>query len=164
MRYSSDPLTKRNHFGHVGGVDPNFLFSLRKTISAFIGTNEERQACLTKGTASTLWDVISDRRFESTDCRLLRKPVFLFGDSIEENEEVLFDGNYKWLHQIGGIVLSSLTWNKCFHYHICSLCLFPSTWTEIWSGRSQASQSGGSLIVLLFSLVTVEKFLYYSQV
>jgi len=32
---------------------------------------------------------------------LFRKPVFLFGDAIEEDEEILFDGNYKWLCQIG---------------------------------------------------------------
>ena len=32
-----------------------------------------------------------------TDRCLLRKLVFLFGDAIEENEDVLFDGNYKWL-------------------------------------------------------------------
>jgi len=31
---------------------------------------------------------------------LLRKLVFFFGDAIDENEEVLFDGNYKWLRQI----------------------------------------------------------------
>ena len=134
MRYSSDPLTKRNHFGHIGGVDPYFLFSLRKIVLAFTGTNEECQACLTKGTTSTLRELISDGRFESTDRHLLRKLVFLFGDVIEENEEVLFDGYYKWLHQIGGIISSSLTWNGCFHYHICSPCLFPGIWSGIWSG------------------------------
>ena len=33
---------------------------------------------------------------------MLRKLVFLFGDTIEENEDVLFDGNYKWLCLGGG--------------------------------------------------------------
>ena len=93
MRYSSDPLTKRNHFGHIGGVDFNLLFSMRKTIPAFTGTDEERQALLTKGIASTLRELISDGRCESTSHRLFRKLVFLFGDAIEENEEILFDGN-----------------------------------------------------------------------
>ena len=95
MRYSSIPLTKRNHFGHVGGVNPNLLFSLRKTIPAFTSTNEERQARLTKGTTSTLRELILDWRFKSNDRRLFRKPVFFFGDAIEEDEEILFDGNYK---------------------------------------------------------------------
>ena len=54
VRYSLNPLTKRNHFGHIGGVDPNFLVSLRKTVSAFIGMNGERQARLMKGTNSVL--------------------------------------------------------------------------------------------------------------
>ena len=101
MRYASNPLTKRNHFGHIGGVDPNLLFNLRKIVTAFSGTNEERQTRLTKGTAFTLRELISDRRFESNDRRLFRKPVFLFAYAIEENEEILFYGNYKWLRQIG---------------------------------------------------------------
>jgi len=90
-------LTERKHFSHINDADPNFLFSLQKTIPAFTGTNEERQARLIKGTTSTLWELISNRRFESTNCRLLSKLVFLFGDTIDA---VLFDGNYKWLPQI----------------------------------------------------------------
>ena len=54
MRYSLNPLTKRNHFGHIGGVDPNFLFSLQKTVLTLTEMNEERQARLIKGIASTL--------------------------------------------------------------------------------------------------------------
>ena len=99
--YSLNPLTKRNHFGHIGGVDPNFLFSLQKTVLAFTSTNEERQAHLIKGTASTLQELSSDGRFKFTNHCLLRKLVFLFGDNIDENEEVLFDRNYKLLRQIG---------------------------------------------------------------
>ena len=66
---------------------------MRKTIPAFTKTNEERQARLIK--ASTLRELISDGRFESANHRLLRKPVFLFGDATDENKEVLFEGNYK---------------------------------------------------------------------
>jgi len=33
-------------------------------------------------------------------CALLRKPDFFFGDSIEEDEVALLDGDYKWLRQI----------------------------------------------------------------
>ena len=95
MRYSLNPLTKRNHFGHIDGADHNFLFSLRKRVPAFTGTNEERQARLIKDTAFTLWELISDERFEFMNHCLLRKPVLLFGDAIDENKEVLFDGNYK---------------------------------------------------------------------
>jgi len=59
------------------------------------------QAHLTKGTASTLWELFSNGRFEYTDRRLFRKPVLLFGDAIEENGKALFDENYKWLRHIG---------------------------------------------------------------
>ena len=48
----------------------------------------------------TLWEIISDGRFESNSRALLRKPDFFFGDSIEE-EVALYDGDYKWLCQIG---------------------------------------------------------------
>ena len=49
----------------------------------------------------TLREIISDGRFESDSRALLRKPNFFFDDSIEEDEAALYDGNYKWLHQIG---------------------------------------------------------------
>jgi len=49
----------------------------------------------------TLREIISDGRFESDSCALLRKPDFLFGDSIEDDEAALYDGDYKWLRQIG---------------------------------------------------------------
>jgi len=88
VRCTSDPLSKKCHFGHIDGADHNFLFSLRKRVPAFTGTNEERQARLIKDTAFTLWELISDGRFESANCRLLRIPVFHFRDAIYENEEV----------------------------------------------------------------------------
>ena len=88
-------MTKRNHFGHVGGVDFNLLFSLRETVPAFTSTNEERQARLIKGVVFSLRELISDGRFESNDHRLVRKPVFIFRDAIDEDDEILFDGNYK---------------------------------------------------------------------
>ena len=90
-----NPLTRRKHFGHIDGDDPNFLFSLQKIVPTFTGMNEERQARLIKGTASTLRELISNGRFESANQHLFRKLAFLFGDAIDENEEVLFDRHYK---------------------------------------------------------------------
>ena len=49
----------------------------------------------------TLREIISDGRFESDSRTVLRKPDFFFGDSIDEDEAALHDGNYKWLRQIG---------------------------------------------------------------
>jgi len=51
----------------------------------------------------TLREIISDGRFESNSRALLRKPEFFFGDSIEEDEAALYDGDYKWLRQIGNM-------------------------------------------------------------
>ena len=49
----------------------------------------------------TLREILSDGQFESDSRTLIRKPAFFFGDSIEEDETVLYDGNYKWLRRIG---------------------------------------------------------------
>ena len=130
MRYTSNPLTKRNHFGHIGGVDPNFLFSLRKTVSAFTEMNEERQARLIKGTASTLLELISEKRFEFTNHCLLKKSVFLFGNAIDENEEALFDRNYTWLHQIGERCFFLLNMERMFP--ISYLQSMPLNWYMDW--------------------------------
>ena len=49
----------------------------------------------------TFQELISNGQFESDACTLLRKPHFLLRDSIKEDEEILYDNNYKWLRQIG---------------------------------------------------------------
>jgi len=56
---------------------------------------------ISKDTMLTLRKIISDGQFESNSRALLRKPDFFFNDSIEEDEVALYDGNYKWLCQIG---------------------------------------------------------------
>ena len=52
------------------------------------------------GSALTLRKIISDGRFESEDRKLLRKPEFFFEGYIKEDEEDLYDENYKYLDQI----------------------------------------------------------------
>ena len=39
--------------------------------------------------------------FETDSRTPLRKPVFLFGDAIDEDDRILHDRDYKWLRQIG---------------------------------------------------------------
>ena len=48
----------------------------------------------------TLQELFSDGQFELDSRTLLRKPDFFFGDSINEDEKVLYDDNYKWFCQI----------------------------------------------------------------
>ena len=48
----------------------------------------------------TLREIISDGQFESDSHTLLRNPGFFFGDAIKEDDRILYDGDYKWLHQI----------------------------------------------------------------
>ena len=54
-----------------------------------------------KASSLTLWKLIIDERFELNAHTLLRKPIFLFGDSVNEDVEVMYDGGYKWLRQLG---------------------------------------------------------------
>ena len=63
------------------------------------GKSKERQSRISKVSMLTLRKIISDGRFESDSCALLRKPDF-FGDSIEKDENDFYDGDYKWLRQI----------------------------------------------------------------
>ena len=65
------------------------------------GKSKERHNRINNASMLTLREIISDGRLESDSCALLRKPDFFFGDSIEEDEVVLYDGEYKWLRQIG---------------------------------------------------------------
>ena len=99
MRYSSNPLAKRRHFDHVGGLDTNIISNLIRTESVFIGKNRERQTNLSQASSLTLRELITDGRSESIT--LLRKPDFLFRDSVKENAKVMYDGNYKWLRRLG---------------------------------------------------------------
>ena len=80
----------------------NAQFCLRKEAPVFnIINNEERSAKLSRADALTLRELISDGKFESDDKTLMRKPIFLFGDSINADESPLIDGNYRWLRKIG---------------------------------------------------------------
>ena len=84
----------------------NAQFCLNKEAPVFnIINNEEQSAKLSRASAITLRELISDGRFESDDRTLMRKPVFLFGDSIDADESPLIVGNYRWLRKIGDIFL-----------------------------------------------------------
>ena len=101
MRYSSNPLPKRRYFGHVGGPDPDIVSSLRRIVPAFTGKNRERQTKLSQASSLTLRELITDGRFESNARTSLRKPDFLFGNSVDEDAEVMYNGSYKWLRWLG---------------------------------------------------------------
>ena len=65
------------------------------------GKSKERKDRINKASMLILREILSDGQFESDSRTLLRKPVFFFGDLIEEDEAALYDGNYKWLCRIG---------------------------------------------------------------
>jgi len=133
VRYASNPLIVRNHFGYAGSVDPNLPFSLRKTVLAFIGTNEERKANLTKGAASMSWELISygsimTVTYSGNQGSFLEMPS-------KRMKRFCLTGTTSGTVKLRSTASSSLTWNGCFHCYIYSPCLFPGTWTGILPER-----------------------------
>ena len=81
---------------------------LQKTAPVTSGKSKERRERIIKASMVTLWEIISDGLFEMDSYTLLRKPAFLFGDNIDEDDRTLHDGDYKWLPQIGQFFLSNM--------------------------------------------------------
>ena len=90
--YSSIPLATRRHFGYADGPNPDVVFKLNKTVPAFTAKSQEWQVKLSQASSQTIRELITDERLESKARSLLKKPDFLFGDSIDEDVEVMLDG------------------------------------------------------------------------
>ena len=102
VRYSSNPLSKKCHFGYVGGVDRDLTFVLQRTASVTADKSKERRERLSNVDPATLRELMTDAAF-TTDSRVpMKKPAFFFGDNISEGGYTLHDGDYKWLRQIEG--------------------------------------------------------------
>ena len=127
VRYSSDPLVKRRYFGHVGVPDPNIIFNLRRTVLAFTGKSQERQIKLSQASSLTPRELITDGRFELNARTLLRKLDFLFGDSVDEDAEVMYATN----GFIGSESVASFfrTWRGCSFCHPFNQCLSIDQWS-----------------------------------
>jgi len=95
VRYSSNPLSKKYYFGHIGDADHNLTFALQRTALVTTGKSKERKERISKGSMMTLREIISDGLFETDSRTPLRKLVFLFGDAIDDDDRILHDGDYK---------------------------------------------------------------------
>ena len=84
MRYSSDPLSKKCHFGHVGGADRNLIFVLQRTAPVTADKPKERMERLSKVDMATFRELMTDAEFKMDSRIPLKKPVFFFGDNIGE--------------------------------------------------------------------------------
>jgi len=71
------------------------IFILQRTALVIADKSRERRSRVSNASMLTLWEIISDGWFELDSHVLLRKPDFFFGDSIEEDEAVLYDEDYK---------------------------------------------------------------------
>ena len=56
---------------------------------------------MTRGSALIVRELITDAKLETSERKLMRKPIYIFGDVIDANDDKLFNGNYKWLRKIG---------------------------------------------------------------
>ena len=101
VRYSSNPLSKKCYFGHVGGANPNLTFVLQKAAPVFALKSRERRDRLSNPSMLTFREIMINGRFESDTRITLKKPDFFFGDAIAKDDRILYDRDYKWLHQIG---------------------------------------------------------------
>jgi len=131
VRYSSNPLAKRCHFGHVAGTD-DIVSNLRRTIPAFTEKNREQQTKLSQASSLTLRELITNGRFESNAHTLLRKLDFY--------SEILSTRMQRWCMTIAtnnfvgseNIVSSSWTWRWCFLCHPFNRCPSINWWSENW--------------------------------
>ena len=89
MRYSSCPLFKKCHIGHVGGADRNLTFVLQKIAHVTTSKSKEQKERISKASMVTLQEIIFDGLFETDSRTPLPKPVFLFGDAIDEDDRIL---------------------------------------------------------------------------
>jgi len=95
------PLAKKRYFVHVGGADRDLTFVLRRTVHVTADRSQERQQRLSNVDMTTFRVLMTDAAF-TTDARVkLEKPAFLFGDRIGDGGYSMYDGNYRWLRQIG---------------------------------------------------------------
>ena len=100
--HSSAPLSKKCHFGYVGGADRDLTFTLQRTVPVTADRSQERKKRLSNVDMTTFRELMTDAAF-ITDARVpLEKPAFFFGDHIGDGGYSMYDGTYKWLRQIGG--------------------------------------------------------------
>ena len=78
MRYSNF-LSKKCHFGHVGGADPNLTFVLQEAASVFALKSRECRDRLSNPSLLTFQEIMTNVRFESDTHIVLKKPDFIFG-------------------------------------------------------------------------------------
>ena len=61
VRYSSSPLSKKYHFGHIGGADRNLTFILQKIALVTTGKSKERKEKISKASICLLYTSPSPR-------------------------------------------------------------------------------------------------------
>ena len=77
------------------------MFVLRRTAPVFTLKSRKRLDRLSNPNMLTLREIMVGGRFESDSRVALKKSDFFSGVTIAEDDRILYDGDYKWLCQIG---------------------------------------------------------------
>ncbi|XP_020254356.1 pleiotropic drug resistance protein 3-like [Asparagus officinalis] len=96
----SEPLSFNHYFGHAGGAEKNTAFSFAFEYLVFQNAYKERSKLITQAFPEILRSLVTDAKFETAEREVLKKPSFLFGDSVKMDPKRVSEGNYKWLRTI----------------------------------------------------------------
>lgn len=74
--------------------------------------NREHKESLVRCIPVTFREIVTDAPFEALNYEAMEKSAFLFGDKVAISDEVLFEEQSKWLHQVETFLCSYRIWNK----------------------------------------------------
>ena len=74
--------------------------------------------------------MVTDAKFETAEREVLKKPSFLFGDSVKMDPKRVSEGNYKWLRTVNNrrLFLPNLERMWPFSYYQCALIPRSMNW------------------------------------
>ena len=99
--HSTAPFAKTSHFGRVGGADHRLTFALRRTVPVTADRSQVHREMIFDVDERTFRVLMTDAAFATDTHIKLEKPVFFFGDHVGDGGHSMYDGNYRWLRQIG---------------------------------------------------------------
>ena len=95
------PFAQTSHFGRVGGADHRPTFVLRRTVPVTADRSQIRREMIANFDERTSRVLMTDAVFATDTHVKLEKPAFFFGDHVSDGGKPMYDGNYRWLRQIG---------------------------------------------------------------
>lgn len=89
----------------MGEPDGATQFRYEASITMYHPGSRECQKRLIRYSPATEREIITDASCETVNREALEKPCFLFGDKVMVFDEVLFEKESKWFHQVVGLFI-----------------------------------------------------------